>query len=208
MQKILSRVRCAVQKYDMIKSGDKIAVGVSGGKDSLVLLIALCELQRFYPEKYELIAVIIDMQFENMPTNYDEIEKICNKYNIKSVIKRTGLYNVIFNNRKEKNPCSLCANMRRGILHNIAKEQGCNKIALGHHLDDAVETMLMNLFRCGRAESFRPVTYLSRKDLYMIRPLVLTEESDIIRITEKQNLPVIESKCIMDKTSEREKTKQ
>ncbi len=208
MQKLLSYVRSACEHYDMIQQNDKIAVGISGGKDSLVLLTALCEMRRFYPVKYELVAVTLDPCFDNKPTDYSQIEDICKNYGIDHVIKRTELYHIIFETRKEKNPCSLCARMRRGSLHDIAKELGCNKIALGHHSDDAVQTFFMNLFENGTAECFSPVSYLSRKDLTMIRPLVFTKEKDIERVAKKLDLPVIVSKCPVDGNTNRAKTEE
>lgn len=207
MQKLMSRMRAAMEKYNMIEDGDKIAVGLSGGKDSVALLCALAEMRRFYPKKYELIAVTADMRFDSVDTDYSSLEELCKKINVPYIIKRTDLADIIFNIRKESNPCSLCAKMRRGILHDMAKENGCNKVALGHHMDDAAETFLMNLLKGGNLDSFCPVTYLSRKDLYIIRPMVLASESLIAGAVKQNTLPVVKSKCIMDKTSERQKTK-
>lgn len=207
MQKLMSRMRAAMEKYNMIEDGDKIAVGLSGGKDSVALLCALAEMRRFYPKKYELIAVTADMRFDSVDTDYSSLEELCKKINVPYIIKRTDLADIIFNIRKESNPCSLCAKMRRGILHDMAKENGCNKVALGHHMDDAAETFLMNLLKGGNLDSFCPVTYLSRKDLYIIRPMVLASESLIAGAVKQNDLPVVKSKCIMDKTSERQKTK-
>lgn len=207
MQKLMSRMRAAMEKYNMIEDGDKIAVGLSGGKDSVALLCALAEMRRFYPKKYELIAVTADMRFDGVDTDYSSLEELCKKINVPYVIKRTDLADIIFNIRKESNPCSLCAKMRRGILHDMAKENGCNKVALGHHMDDAAETFLMNLLKGGNLDSFCPVTYLSRKDLYIIRPMVLASESLIAGAVKQNALPIVKSKCIMDKTSERQKTK-
>ena len=208
MQKLLSFVRSAVEKYDMIEDGDNIAVGISGGKDSLALLVALAELRRFYPKKYNLIAITLDPRFENKDTDYSEIEELCKRLNVPYIIKRTELGNVIFNIRKEKNPCSLCARMRRGALHDAAKEAGCNKIALGHHMDDASETFMMNLFNGGNIGSFRPVTYLSRKDIYMIRPMIFARETDTVRVCNKLKLPIVKSKCPADGNTEREEMKE
>lgn len=207
MQKLMSRMRAAMEKYDMIQDGDRIAVGLSGGKDSVALLAALAEMRRFYPVKFELVAVIIDMRFDGVDTDYSVFEELCKKINVPYVIKRTELADIIFNIRKESNPCSLCAKMRRGILHDIALENGCNKVALGHHMDDAVETFFMNLLKGGNISSFFPVTYMSRKNLYIIRPMVLASESLVAGAVKHFDLPVEKSKCPMDKTSEREKTK-
>jgi len=214
LQKILSRVRLAVERYDMIQDGDKIAVGVSGGKDSLVLLCALAELRRFLPRQFSLCAVTADMGFEKsdriqvQKNMHEEIAELCYRLHIPYIVKETELARIIFDVRKESNPCSLCSRMRRGVLHDLALENGCNKIALGHHYDDAAETFMLNLFFEGRVGCFSPVTYLSRKDLTMIRPLVLTEEKEIKRFARKAALPVEESPCPADKHSEREYMKE
>lgn len=207
MQKLLSLVRAAAEKYNMIENGDRIAVCVSGGKDSVALLKCMAELRRFYPKSFEICAITLDPCFFGTEGDYSAIEKLCSENGIPYTVKRTDLYNVIFETRKEKNPCSLCARMRRGLLHDTAKELGCNKIALGHHTDDAAETFLMNLFSGGRAECFSPVSYLSRKDLYMIRPLIFAYESDIERVVRKENLPIVKSNCPADENTHREKTK-
>lgn len=192
----------------MIDDGDRIAVGVSGGKDSLALLAALCEMRRFYPKKYEVIAITLDPCFGNKPADYSEIQKFCEKLGVEYIIKRTELYHIIFETRKEKNPCSLCARMRRGSLHDAAKQANCNKIALGHHSDDAVQTFFMNLFEGGTAECFSPVSYLSRKDLTMIRPLIFAKVTDIERVEKKEKLPIIKSSCPADGSTNRAKTEQ
>lgn len=207
MQKLLGYVRCALDKYNMIDEGDRVAVAVSGGKDSMALLAAMAEIRRFYPKKFELIALSIDPCFFGKETDYGEIEKFCRERDIPYIIKRTELYTIIFETRKEKNPCSLCARMRRGLLHDSAKEAGCNKIALGHHLDDAAETFMMNLLNGGRLSSFSPVSYLSRKDLYMIRPLILARESIVESAAERNALPIIKSPCPADGSTNREDTK-
>ena len=213
MQKLLSRVRSCVDRYSMIKDGDRIAVGVSGGKDSLALLCVLSELRKFYPEKYDLCALMLDMGFDASetvgvaPSDTSEIAELCSRLGVEFHVKRTEIARVIFDVRKESNPCSLCARMRRGSLHDLAKEYGVNKLALGHHFDDAAETVMLNLFFEARIGCFSPVTYLSRKDLTMIRPLLLTEERDIKTFVKKASLPVMKSPCPMDKTSERAKMK-
>ena len=208
MQQLMSYFRSACEHYNMIEDGDKIAVGVSGGKDSAALLFALCEMRRFYPKKYDVIAVTLDPCFNGEPTDYSQIEQLCKKLGVEYIIKRTELYHIIFETRKEKNPCSLCARMRRGSLHDAAKQAGCNKIALGHHSDDAAETFFMNLFDNGNAECFSPVSYLSRKELYMIRPMIFAREKDIIRAVKKENLPVIKSGCPADGATNRAKTRE
>lgn len=213
MQKLLSRVRSCVDSYSMIEDGDRIAVGVSGGKDSLALLCVLSELRKFYPEKYDLCALMLDMGFDASetvgaaPSDTSEIAELCSRLGVEFHVKRTEIARVIFDVRKESNPCSLCARMRRGSLHDLAKEYGVNKLALGHHFDDAAETVMLNLFFEARIGCFSPVTYLSRKDLTMIRPLLLTEERDIKTFVKKASLPVMKSPCPMDKTSERAKMK-
>ncbi len=207
MRNILSHVRAAVDDYAMISKGDKIAVGVSGGKDSLMLLKALCELRRFYPNEFELVAVTLDMRFNNKDGDFSKIEAMCKDYGIEYIIKPTDLYEIIFNIRKEKSPCSLCSRMRRGILHDTAKMVGCNKIALGHHLDDAAETFMMNLLIESRIGCFAPVTYLSRRDITMIRPLIYVREREIEAASERLKLSVVKSGCPANENTKREDAK-
>lgn len=207
MRKILSRTRAAVDDYKMIQDGDKIAVGVSGGKDSVMLLKALCDLKRFYPADFQIVAITLDMRFNNQDGDFSVIQKLCDEYGIEYVIQKTDLYEIIFNIRKEECPCSLCARMRRGILHDTAKQLGCNKIALGHHLDDAAETFMMNLLIESRIGCFAPVTYLSRRDITMIRPLIYVRESAVEQAVERLNLPVVESKCPANEKTKREDAK-
>ena len=208
MQELMSRMRAAMEKYNMIAAGDTVAVGVSGGKDSLSLLYALAEMRRFYPVPYDLKAVSVDPCFFGQPTDFSQIEALCDTLGVEYRIRRTELYHIIFETRKEDNPCSLCARMRRGILHDMCKAMGANKLALGHHMDDAAETFFMNLLSGGTIGSFRPVTYLSRKDLYLIRPMIFASEKEVQRAAERTGLPVIKSPCPMDKTSGREQIKQ
>ena len=208
MQKLLSYMRSACQQYEMIKDGDRIAVGVSGGKDSIALLAAMANLRKFYPEKFELVAITLDPRFGGEDGDYSEIEKLCEELGVEYIVKRTQLAEVIFDIRKESNPCSLCARMRRGALHDAAIASGCNKIALGHHLDDVAETFIMNLFNGGTLDCFMPVTYLSRKDLYMIRPMIFARESDCARVVRKANLPIVKSKCPADGITERQEVKE
>lgn len=204
----MSLMRAACEKYNMLEDGDRIAVGVSGGKDSLALLYGLAELRRFYPADFQIVAITADPCFFGRETDYSEIEKLCESLNVEYRIKLTQLYEVIFETRKEKNPCSLCARMRRGILHDLAKEAGCSKLALGHHMDDAAETFMMNLLSGGTIGSFRPVTYLSRKDIIVIRPMIFASEKAVEAAARHENLPIVKSPCPMDKTSEREKIKK
>ena len=208
MQILMSHMRAAMEKYNMVEDGDVIAVGVSGGKDSLALMYALSEMRRFYPKKYEVKAITADMCFFGEKTDFSEITALCGKLGIEHIIRETELYHIIFETRKEKNPCSLCARMRRGILHDMTKEAGCNKLALGHHMDDAAETFMMNLLSGGRIESFRPVTYLSRKDLTMIRPMIFAAEKEVEKAANKTALPTVASPCPMDKTSNRNEMKE
>ena len=206
IQRILSHVRKAVEEYSMIENGDKIAVGISGGKDSLTLLCALAHLRIFLKKDFQLVAVTIDMGFES--SDFSAIADLCKELEVEYRVVPTQIYEIIFNVRKEKNPCSLCARMRRGALHDAAKEIGCNKIALGHHFDDVAETFMLNLFFEGRIGAFAPVTYLSRKDLTMIRPLIYTHEKEIKAFAKGANLPVTKSPCPADGNTEREEMKQ
>lgn len=208
MQKILGYMRRAITTYDMIQNGDRIAVGVSGGKDSVALLTGLARLREFMGLQYELVAVTLDPCFDHVEQDYGPIQDLCDQYHIPYIVKRSEIGVIVFEKRQETNPCSLCARMRRGALHDISKEQGCNKIALGHHYNDAVETFMMNLFNEGRVGCFSPVTYLSRKDLTMIRPLVLAPERDIAGAVRREGLPIVKSTCPVDKHTNRQKTKE
>lgn len=206
MQKLAGIIRAAVDKYNMIDEGDRIAVGISGGKDSLALLMGLAHLRRYYPKKFSLVAITVDPCFGGVKTDFSAVEELCRELQVEYVIRRTELYKVVFEDMKSESPCALCAKMRRGILHNMAKELSCNKLALGHHSDDAAETFLMNLFCGGNVSCFCPVTYLSVKDLYMIRPMIFCDESKIESLAERYALPVVKSRCPMDKNTEREET--
>ena len=208
MKKLLSLTRAAVDKYNMIEAGDKIAVGVSGGKDSLALLYALAKLRDFYPKPFSLVAITLDYQFNGIAEDYTAIEARCKKLQVEYIVRRTNLWEVIFKTRKEKNPCSLCAKMRRGLLHDTAVANGCNKVALGHHLDDAAETFLMNLLNGGKIGCFSPVSYLSNKKLYLIRTLIFAYDKDVAAAARRANLPVVKSRCPMDKVSNRQNTKE
>jgi len=207
MQKLLSHVRAAIQKYNMIEEGDRIAIGVSGGKDSVALLYSMAQLRHFYPVKFSIYAVTLDMGVGGKRNDFSEITELCRKLDVPYIIKNTEIGKIVFEERKETNPCSLCAKMRRGVLHDTAKELGCNKIALGHHLDDVVQTFYMNLFNEGRIGCFSPVTYLSRKDLYVIRPMIFAFERDVVRAVKSASLPVVKSICPNDGISERKHVK-
>ncbi len=198
MEKLMSFVRAAVEKYNMIEENDKIAVAVSGGKDSVFLLKALHSLSRYYPKKFELTAITIDPMFSGIETDFSAIQSICDDMNIPYIIRRSDLADIIFNQRKEKNPCSLCARMRRGMLHDMCNDLSFNKIALGHHGDDATETFMMNLLYGGNISCFSPVTYLSRKDITMIRPLIFCKDRQVRNIVNKLNLPIVKSTCPVD----------
>lgn len=203
MQKVLGFLRKACQTYDLIENGDKIAVGLSGGKDSLTLLSTLKSYQRFADTKFELIAIAIDLS--GGKNDYSEIISYCEKINVDLYIIPSNVFEIVFDIRKEKNPCSLCANLRRGLLNSNAKKLGCNKVALGHHKDDLVETFLLSLFFEGRLSTFKPKSYLSRVDITVIRPLIFCDEKEIIRVSE--DMPVLFNNCPADKHTEREKAK-
>lgn len=206
MQQITGMIRAAIDHYDLIDQNDKIAVGVSGGKDSLVLLASLATLRNYYPKKFDLLALIVDPQFNGIKTDFSGVESFCFELNVDIKIKRSDLGKIVFEDRKEKNPCSLCARMRRGILHNMSLENGCNKIALGHHYDDAVQTFFMNLFNSGKIGCFSPKTYLDRKKLWLIRPMVFCPEKAISKSAKKYNFPIVKSECPVDKTTSRAET--
>lgn len=206
IQHILSHTRKAIEEYDMIEDGDRIAVGISGGKDSLTLLCALACMRRFLKQKFTLIAITIDMGFEE--ADFSKIKELCDELEVEYHVIPTQIYEIIFNVRKEKSPCSLCAKMRRGALHDASKELNCNKIALGHHYDDVIETFMLNLFFEGRIGCFRPVTYLSRKDVTMIRPLIYARESEIAHFARTENLPIYKAPCPADGHTERAKMKE
>ena len=205
VKRLLSFVRRAVDDYQMIEEGDRIAVGISGGKDSLALLGALARMRLFYPKKFEVIGITIDMGFEG--SDYSTIDAFCRSLNVEYRVVKTEIAKIIFDVRKESNPCSLCAKMRRGSLHAAAVEAGCNKVALGHHYDDAVETFMMNLFFEGRIGCFSPKSYLSNRQITLIRPLIYAQEADVKFFARRQNLPVLTSLCPEDHATEREKMK-
>lgn len=203
MQKIQGYMRSAMDKYDMVQDGDKIAVGVSGGKDSVALLYCLAQMRRYYPKQFEVVGLTLDMGFDEAPMDFEPVRRMCEDLNVEYIVDHTNIGHVVFDTREEKNPCSLCANLRRGRLHTLTKELGCNKIALGHHRDDAVNTFFMNLLDTGTIDCFKPVTYLSRKDLTMIRPLILAPEQEILRAVERADLPVVKNVCPIDHKTER-----
>ncbi len=206
MQRILSHMRKAIEEYNMIEEGDKIAVCLSGGKDSITMLSAFKALQRFYPKKFEIIAISINPGFEFFDTNL--LENVCKDLDVPLYIGTSNAKEIVFDIRKEKNPCSLCANLRRGIINSIAIENNCNKIALGHNQDDVLETFLLNLFYTGSIGTFSPVSYMDRSKITLIRPLVYTPEKEIRRFVRKNNIQVMDKVCPMDGVSKREDIKQ
>ncbi|WP_370829339.1 tRNA 2-thiocytidine biosynthesis TtcA family protein [Fournierella massiliensis] len=208
MQRLEGLMRKAIQEYKMIEPGDRICVGVSGGKDSVALTVGLAHLRRYLNIPFEVVAVSLDPQFGGKATDYAPLEKLFAKLEVPFEIRRSNIGAVVFDVRKEPNPCALCAKMRRGLLHDTAKELGCNKVALGHHLDDAIETFYMNLWGEGRLGCFSPVTYLSRKDLTMIRPMILATESDVRRAVNHESLPVVKSACPADGATRRQEMKE
>lgn len=204
-QKILSYTRRAIEDYRMIEDGDRVAVGISGGKDSMALLRAMAAIRDFLPERFELFAITIDMGFSGM--DFALVREFCDSINVPYTVVKTEISQIIFDIRKEKNPCALCAKMRRGAIHDAVRELGCNKLALGHHKNDVVDTFMLNLLHGSRIATFQPVTYLSRKDITMIRPFIYAEEYEIRHFVEKYGLPVVKSTCPADGGTEREEMK-
>ena len=205
MQKLIGLVRRCVEDYHMIQPGDRIGVGVSGGKDSLALLVFLSELRKYDPNAFSLEAITVDLGFG---MDYSAIEDLCNKLDVPFTLVPTQIAPVIFEYRKEKNPCSMCSKMRRGALNQALLDRGLNKLALGHHYDDAVETFLMSLLFEGRISCFQPVTDLDRTGIIQIRPMLYIHEKTIDNFAEKYKLPVLENRCPVDKTTKREEVKR
>ena len=209
MDKVLNEftgtVRRAVDDYNMIGEGDRIAVGLSGGKDSTVLLLALNHLRKFYPKKFHLEAVSVDLGFDGM--DFSPVSELCEDLDVPYTLVRTDIKEIVFDVRNEGNPCSLCAKMRRGAINDTLKERGLNKLALGHHFDDAVETFMMSLLFEGRLSCFRPVTYLDRSGITQIRPMVYAGELKIQHLAQQLSVPLVENTCPMDKTSKRHEIK-
>ncbi len=202
LQEIVGKIRKASEDFNMIEDGDKIAVGLSGGKDSITLLYALHNLQKFYKKKFDLMAITIHPGSETFDPS--KLVEICAELNIPYVIYNSDISNVVFNIRKEKNPCSLCANLRRGMLNSIAVENGCNKVALGHHMDDVMETFLMSLLLNGKVHTFAPVTYLSRLSVKTIRPMIYVEEKAIRALAKTRKFPVMGKCCPADGFTKRD----
>ncbi len=206
MQTVLKTVRQAVQKYDMITDGDLIAVGVSGGKDSLVLLAALNRLSDFYPKRFTAVGITVDQGFFNKRGSFSEIARFCEEREIEYMIEETDIWEIVFNRRKEKNPCSLCSRMRKGALYEKAAALGCNKVALGHHSGDAATTFYMNLLNNGTLSCFSPVSDIPEKGLTVIRPLCLSDERDVIHAARVENMPIVKSLCPQNGVTERADT--
>jgi len=206
LQRVLSEVRKALDDYHMIAEGDKIAVGISGGKDSLTLLYALSSLRRFYPRPFDLVAVTVDLGFANL--DLTEIKKLCEKLEVPYTVVKTQIGQIVFEQRQENNPCALCAKMRKGALNEAMKQLGCNKIAYAHHMDDVVETMMLSLLYEGRFHTFSPVTYLDDTGLTVIRPLIYMKEADVMGFVRKYEVPVVKSPCPADGHTKREYVKQ
>ncbi len=206
MQKILGSMRKAIEEFHMIDEGDKIAVALSGGKDSITLLKALKSLQRFYPKKFDLIAISINPGFEFFDAKI--LYELCKEVDVELYIVNSDIKEIVFDIRKEKNPCSLCANLRRGILNSTAIEHGCNKIALGHNEDDVLETFLMNILYTGSISTFAPISYMDRSKMTLIRPLIYISEKQIRSFIKNNNITVMPKACPMDGISKREDIKQ
>ena len=205
MQKLMGLMRRCIDDYDMIREGDRVAVGVSGGKDSLVLLQLLAGLRRYFNKSFQLEAITIDM---GMGMDYSGIEELCRQLEVPYHIIKTEIGPIIFDHRKEKNPCSLCAKMRRGALNQAILDLGFNKLALGHHYDDAVETFVMSLIYEGRISCFQPVTDLDRTGIVQIRPMLYIHEKTVDHFAKRMELPVVENRCPVDKSTKREEIKQ
>ena len=204
MQQLMGMVRRCIDDYRMISPGDKIAVGISGGKDSMVLLRLLAALREYYPAPFELTAITVDMGFG---MDFSPVEELCRSLNVPFHRVQTEIAKIIFDYRKEKNPCSMCSKMRRGALNQALLDQGFTKVALGHHYDDAVETFMMSLIFEGRISCFQPVTYLDRTGVTQIRPLLYLTESMVRRFAEEQELPIVQNRCPADKNTKREEIK-
>lgn len=202
MRRILSHTRRAVDDYNMINDGDRIAVGVSGGKDSLTALCALSALKKFYPKKFHLEALTLDTGAPGM--DFSSIYELCSKLEVPYTVLKTDIYEVIFEHRKEKSPCSLCAKMRRGGLNDLAKSRGLSKVVLGHHFEDVIETFFLSLMYEGRINCFSPVTYLDRSDITVIRPFIYLPEKEIKRYARTENLPVVKNTCPADGNTKRQ----
>lgn len=207
MQHILSTVRQAVDKYGMIEENDTVVVGLSGGKDSIALLASLDRLKNFYPKKFSVVGISVDMGFDDAEDIYAPVREFCAEHEIPYHIEKTKIKEIVFDVRKEKNPCSLCAKLRRGALVSCAKELGAGKLALGHHIDDAAETFMLTLVNESRIGCYSPVTVYEDTAVTVIRPLIYTREADIRSLVKKENLPVVKSPCPEDGNTDRAEIK-
>ena len=205
LQQLYSYVRQAIDDYQMIADGDQIAVGISGGKDSLTLLYALSGLRRFYPKKFELAALTVDLGFDHY--DLSEIRQLCKTLDVEYHVIKTKIGEIVFEERKESSPCALCAKMRKGALNDYAKQIGCNKVAYAHHMDDMIETMVLSMIFEGRFYSFSPVTFLDRMELTVIRPMMYVSEAEVKGFRNKYNLPVVENPCPVDGVTKRQYAK-
>ena len=205
MQKLMSLVRKCVRDYDMLQPGDRVVAGVSGGKDSLALLRLMAELRDHSPVPFTLHAVTLDMGYEEM--DFSPVADLCARLEVPYTVKKTQIREIVFDIRKEENPCALCAKMRRGILNDAALELGANKVALGHHYDDAIETFMLSMIYEGRISSFLPVTYMDRTGLTLIRPMLYLHEKTVRNFVQRENLPVVHNPCPADKNTKREDVK-
>lgn len=205
LQKLLSKARRAAEDYNMIEEGDKIAVGLSGGKDSVTLLQILATMRRFYPKKYEVVAISVDMGLGLDEKEVEAVKELCKELDVEYIVEPTHIGEIVFDIRKEANPCSLCANMRRGALNNTAVKHGCNKVALGHHADDLIETLFLSLFYESRISTFSPVTKLERKNITVIRPMIYIREKEIAAFAKDK--PIIHNPCPANKHTKRQYVK-
>ena len=206
LQQLYSYVRQAIDDYQMIADGDRIAVGISGGKDSLTLLYALSGLRRFYPKKFELAALTVDLGFDHF--DLSEIRQLCKTLDVEYHVIKTKIGEIVFEERKESSPCALCAKMRKGALNDYARQIGCNKVAYAHHMDDMVETMFLSLIFEGRFYSFSPVTFLDRTHLTVIRPMMYVSEAEVRGFKNKYQLPVVTNPCPVDGATKRQYAKE
>ncbi len=204
-QQMLSYLRKGITEYGLIEDGDKIAVGVSGGKDSVTLLKLLAEYKRFSPERFELLAITIDLNFSDGNCDYTPIKELCKELNVEYIIEKTDIAQIVFDVRKESNPCALCSKMRKGALNDVASRNGCNKVALGHHADDLIDTFFLSLLYEGRLSTFAPKSYLDKSNLTLIRPMVMIKEANITAYS--KILPIVKSCCPANQNTKREYVK-
>ena len=205
-QKMLSVLRKGITQYGLIDNGDKIAVGVSGGKDSVTLLKLLAEYRRFSPEQFDLVAITVDLNFKNNPADFSPIKELCEQLKVPYVVEKTDIGSIVFDVRKESNPCALCSKMRKGALNEVALRLNCNKVALGHHADDLTDTFFLSLLYEGRLSTFSPKSYLDKTGLTLIRPMIMIKECDVISYS--KNLPIVKSCCPANTFTKREYVKK